>query len=274
MNNTDDWLDALVRPLSPEPLVAITEAQIDATSRGRLTRPDGLNRRTGRGERGGVLCMRIFGPALDHHCLCGKYRRIEWAGRTCEKCGVMVEAASVRAERFGHVELVTPLAHPWHPALSLQRLLVLPPTLRLLPRERGDLRYDPDAVTREIIEVDQRNRELEMTSTASYEPHPPQPELSGCSRLYARLVARNERLREYWPTLPEVIREHETGLLQADLQVLFGSPETPANPRSRRLRDLLRAAAARDDRGELSALLLATGFTAGLGDDPPSDDSS
>lgn len=89
-----------------------------------------------------------------------------------------------------------------------------------------------------------------------------------------RLVARNERLREYWPTLPEVIREHETGLLQADLQALFGSPETPPNPRSRRLRDLLRAAAARDARGELSALLLATGFTAGPGDDPRSDDSN
>ncbi len=82
-------------------------------SYGEVTKPETINYRTGRSERGGLFDERIFGPEKDYECYCGKYRRIRYKDIVCEKCGVEVTRSIVRRERMGHIELATPVAHIW-----------------------------------------------------------------------------------------------------------------------------------------------------------------
>lgn len=82
-------------------------------SYGEVTKPETINYRTGRSERGGLFDERIFGPEKDYECYCGKYKRIRYAGIICEKCNVEVTQAIVRRERMGHIELASPVAHIW-----------------------------------------------------------------------------------------------------------------------------------------------------------------
>ena len=82
-------------------------------SYGEITKPETINYRTGRSERGGLFDERIFGPEKDYECYCGKYKRIRYAGIICEKCGVEITQAIVRRERMGHIELASPVAHIW-----------------------------------------------------------------------------------------------------------------------------------------------------------------
>ncbi|NTV44478.1 MAG: DNA-directed RNA polymerase subunit beta' [Candidatus Yonathbacteria bacterium] len=87
--------------------------RIKEWSYGEVTKPETINYRTGRSERGGLFDERIFGPEKDYECYCGKYRRIRYKGIVCEKCGVEVTKAIVRRERMGHIELASPVAHIW-----------------------------------------------------------------------------------------------------------------------------------------------------------------
>ena len=80
---------------------------------GEVTKPETINYRTSRSERGGLFDERIFGPEKDYECYCGKYKRIRYAGIVCEKCGVEVTQSIVRRERMGHIELASPVAHIW-----------------------------------------------------------------------------------------------------------------------------------------------------------------
>src|SRR3972149_6703546 len=82
-------------------------------SYGEVTKPETINYRTQRSERGGLFDERIFGPEKDYECYCGKYKRIRYKNIVCEKCGVEVTRSIVRRERMGHIELATPVAHIW-----------------------------------------------------------------------------------------------------------------------------------------------------------------
>ena len=82
-------------------------------SHGEVTKPETINYRTGRSERGGLFDERIFGPERDYECYCGKYRRIRYKDIICERCGVEVTNSIVRRERMGHIELASPVAHVW-----------------------------------------------------------------------------------------------------------------------------------------------------------------
>jgi len=87
--------------------------KIKEWSHGEVTKPETINYRTGRSERGGLFDEKIFGPEKDYECYCGKYRRIRYKDIICEKCGVEVTRSIVRRERMGHIELSTPVAHIW-----------------------------------------------------------------------------------------------------------------------------------------------------------------
>src|SRR3989338_9053276 len=80
---------------------------------GEVTKPETINYRTQRSERGGLFDERIFGPEKDFECYCGKYRRIRYRDIICERCGVEVTRSIVRRERMGHIELASPVAHIW-----------------------------------------------------------------------------------------------------------------------------------------------------------------
>ena len=73
--------------------------QIRAWSYGEVTKPETINYRTLKPERDGLYCERIFGPTKDWECHCGKYKRIRYKGKICDKCGVEVTRAKVRRER-------------------------------------------------------------------------------------------------------------------------------------------------------------------------------
>ena len=83
-------------------------------SKGVVKKPETINYRTHRPERDGLFCEKIFGPTKDWECFCGKYKSIRYKGLVCERCGVEVTRSSVRRERMGHIELVTPVAHIWY----------------------------------------------------------------------------------------------------------------------------------------------------------------
>ena len=88
--------------------------QIRAWSYGEVTKPETINYRTLKPERDGLYCERIFGPTKDWECHCGKYKRIRYKGKVCDRCGVEVTKAKVRRERMGHIELAAPVSHIWY----------------------------------------------------------------------------------------------------------------------------------------------------------------
>ena len=88
--------------------------QIRSWSYGEVTKPETINYRTLKPEQGGLFCERIFGPQKDWECHCGKYKRIRYKGKVCERCGVEVTRAKVRRERMGTIELAAPVSHIWY----------------------------------------------------------------------------------------------------------------------------------------------------------------
>ena len=88
--------------------------QIREWSYGEVKKPETINYRTLKPERDGLFCERIFGPTKDWECHCGKYQRIRYKGKICDRCGVEVTRAKVRRERMGHIELAAPVSHIWY----------------------------------------------------------------------------------------------------------------------------------------------------------------
>ena len=83
-------------------------------SYGEVKKPETINYRTLKPERDGLFCERIFGPTKDWECHCGKYKRIRYKGKICERCGVEITKNKVRRERMGHIELAAPVSHIWY----------------------------------------------------------------------------------------------------------------------------------------------------------------
>ena len=80
---------------------------------GEVYKPETINYRTQKPEKGGLFAEEIFGPTKDWECYCGKYKKIRYKGIVCDKCGVEVTHSLVRRERMGHIELATPVSHIW-----------------------------------------------------------------------------------------------------------------------------------------------------------------
>jgi hypothetical protein len=112
----------------------LTPEQLRERSRGQVVDPDDLH------------SQKIFGPLRDYECECGKYRRMKHSGIVCEACGVEVTSATVRCQRFGHIELALRCRHPLLPEWTLDVVPVLPPGLRV--------GTDLDACYRALLEHD------------------------------------------------------------------------------------------------------------------------
>ncbi len=127
-NNINSDFDALrIKLASPD--------VIRSWSFGEVEKPETINYRTFKPERGGLFCAKIFGPIKDYECLCGKYKRLKHRGVVCEKCGVEVTLAKVRRDRMGHIELACPVAHIWYLKSLPSRIgLMLDMTLREIER--------------------------------------------------------------------------------------------------------------------------------------------
>ncbi|MFZ5451724.1 MAG: DNA-directed RNA polymerase subunit beta' [Thermodesulfobacteriota bacterium] len=114
----EDLNSLFARPEDPISIEAVRLAlaspdMIRSWSYGEVKKPETINYRTFKPERDGLFCAKIFGPAKDYECNCGKYKRMKHRGITCEKCGVEVIQSKVRRERMGHIELACPVVHIW-----------------------------------------------------------------------------------------------------------------------------------------------------------------
>ena len=87
--------------------------KIRSWSYGEVEKPETINYRTLKPERGGLYCEKIFGPTKDYECSCGKYKRLRYKNVVCDRCGVEVTKSRVRRERMGHIELAAPCSHIW-----------------------------------------------------------------------------------------------------------------------------------------------------------------
>ncbi len=87
---------------------------IRSWSYGEVKKPETINYRTLKPERDGLYCERIFGPTKDWECHCGKYKKVRYKGKICDRCGVEVTQKKVRRERMGHIELAAPVSHIWY----------------------------------------------------------------------------------------------------------------------------------------------------------------
>lgn len=87
--------------------------KIRAWSHGEVTKSETINYKSLKPEKGGLFDESIFGPVKDYECACGKYKKIKFKGKVCEKCGVEITESIVRRERVGHIELAAPIAHIW-----------------------------------------------------------------------------------------------------------------------------------------------------------------
>ena len=115
---------------------------IRSWSHGEVTKAETINYRTLKAERDGLFCERIFGPTKDWECLCGKYKRVRFKGKICEKCGVEVTTKKVRRERMGNIELAAPVSHIWYfKALPSRMGAILDMSTRLLERVLYFARY-------------------------------------------------------------------------------------------------------------------------------------
>ena len=88
--------------------------QIVDWSHGEIKKPETINYRTLKPERDGLFCEKIFGPTKDWECHCGKYKKIRYKGKVCDRCGVEVTRSNVRRERMGHIALAAPVSHIWY----------------------------------------------------------------------------------------------------------------------------------------------------------------
>ena len=107
-------------------------------SHGEVTKPETINYRSQKPEPEGLFCEKIFGPAKDFECHCGKYKKSRYKGIVCDKCGVEITTKAVRRERMGTIELASPCAHIWYlKGIPSKMGLVLD----ILPKQLEDIVY-------------------------------------------------------------------------------------------------------------------------------------
>ena len=115
---------------------------IRSWSKGEVKKAETINYRTLKPERDGLFCERIFGPSKDWECFCGKYKRVRFKGKICEKCEVEVTTKKVRRERMGNIELAAPVSHIWYfRAIPSRMGLILDMSPRLLEKVIYFARY-------------------------------------------------------------------------------------------------------------------------------------
>ena len=81
---------------------------------GEVKKPETINYRTLKPERDGLFCEKIFGPTKDWECHCGKYKKIRYKGKICDRCGVEVTRSKVRRERMATSSWPPRVSHIWY----------------------------------------------------------------------------------------------------------------------------------------------------------------
>ncbi len=236
--------------------------QIRDWSSGEVTKPETINYRTLKPERDGLFCERIFGPTKDWECYCGKYKRVRYKGIICERCGVEVTRQKVRRERMGHIDLAAPVSHIWFFKGVPSRIGYL---LDIAPRELEKVLYFAASIVT-TVDNDARQKDLndlEDKVTAEYERIDVDRE-EALAALEDRLKRRREYFTkgkernfdeddEFWVRgLSNWAEEQGLPTLE-DARELIGSmfvdvANQITTEDSKKIRELVRSSAIRDDR--------------------------
>ncbi|HXF98624.1 MAG TPA: DNA-directed RNA polymerase subunit beta' [Gaiellaceae bacterium] len=236
--------------------------QIRDWSSGEVTKPETINYRTLKPERDGLFCERIFGPTKDWECYCGKYKRVRYKGIICERCGVEVTRQKVRRERMGHIDLAAPVSHIWFFKGVPSRIGYL---LDIAPRELEKVLYFAASI---VTSVDVEKRAADLADLEDKVAAEQERIYLDRDEALAALDDRLARRREYFATGKERNFDEdddfwarglsnwaeETG--QPTLEEVRGLAggvfvqlaRTVTHEDSRRIRELVRQAATREDR--------------------------
>jgi DNA-directed RNA polymerase subunit beta' len=245
--------------------------QIRDWSSGEVTKPETINYRTLKPERDGLFCERIFGPTKDWECYCGKYKRVRYKGIICERCGVEVTRQKVRRERMGHIDLAAPVSHIWFFKGVPSRIGYL---LDIAPRELEKVLYFAASI---VTQVDVEKRAADLTELEDKVRAESERLYVDRDEALAALEDRLARRREYfakgrernfdedddfwarglsnWAEEQGVPTLEEARTLMSGLFVDIAGQVTTED--SKKIRELVRNAAIRDDR-RLSARELET----------------
>ncbi len=133
-------------------------------SYGEVKKPETINYRTLKPEKDGLFCEAIFGPQKDWECHCGKYKKVHFKGRICERCGVEITSSKVRRERMGHIELAAPVSHIWYFKGIPSRMGLI---LDISPRTLEKILYFAMYIVTEITPDSDASRELSLQQCLS-----------------------------------------------------------------------------------------------------------
>jgi DNA-directed RNA polymerase subunit beta' len=241
--------------------------QIRDWSSGEVTKPETINYRTLKPEKDGLFCERIFGPTKDWECYCGKYKRVRYKGIICERCGVEVTRQKVRRERMGHIDLAAPVSHIWFFKGVPSRIGYL---LDIAPKELEKVLYFAASI---VTKVDKEKRAADLADLE--DKVRAESERIGVDRdeALAALEQRLQRRRdfftkgkekdfdeddEFWarglagwaeeqglPTLEDARK------LVGGIFVVVASQTTTED--SKKIREMVRRAAIREDRADLTS---------------------
>lgn len=251
-----------LKTLIGEEKIEITLASpedIKSWSQGEVKNPETINYATFRPEKQGLFCEKIFGPTRDWECFCGKYKSIRYRGRICDCCGVEVTESKVRRERFGHIELVSPVIHIWYlpdlvkaleiSQMDLEKVVYCESYLILDPKESGLKKYQiiateefqeyrgkaevatgAEAIKKALQEKENylQNMILQIIPIIPPDLRPMIETEKGIfatsdlNDLYRRVINRNNRLKRLIEMkAPEVIAQNEQRMLQEAVDALL-----------------------------------------------------
>ena len=236
--------------------------QIRDWSSGEVTKPETINYRTLKPERDGLFCERIFGPTKDWECYCGKYKRVRYKGIICERCGVEVTRQKVRRERMGHIDLAAPVSHIWFFKGVPSRIGYL---LDIAPRELEKVLYFAASI---VTSVDGEARQKDLNDLEDKVKAESEQIMVDRDEQLAALEDRLKRRRAYFTKgternfdedddfwargLSNWAEEQGLPTLEQARELVGGLFLEVANEitteDSKKLRELVRNAAIRDDR--------------------------
>ncbi|AWX42761.1 DNA-directed RNA polymerase subunit beta' [Metamycoplasma cloacale] len=102
-------------------LVLATPEDVESWSHGEVTKPETINYKSYKPERGGLFDEIIFGPMIDYRCpVCGhKYKKINEGSfctktELCKQEKVEILPKISRRNHMGHIKLNSPVVHFWY----------------------------------------------------------------------------------------------------------------------------------------------------------------
>jgi DNA-directed RNA polymerase subunit beta' len=236
--------------------------QIRDWSSGEVTKPETINYRTLKPEKDGLFCERIFGPTKDWECYCGKYKRVRYKGIICERCGVEVTRQKVRRERMGHIDLAAPVSHIWFFKGVPSRIGYL---LDIAPKELEKVLYFAASIVTHV-EVEKRAADLadlEDKVRGEYERINVDRD-EALAALEDRLTRRRDYFTkgkernfdeddEFWARGLAAWAEEQGLPTLEEARLLAGGiftevAQTVTTEDSKKIRELVRSTAVRDDR--------------------------